>query len=140
TGRSAQAWADPVRVRQIIGNLVSNAIKFTQKGAVRVAVEPRDEHCAIIVTDTGPGIASAEQSAIFDDYTQVGDVRSRGAGTGLGLAITRRLVRMHDGQVSVESTLGVGSRFLILLPKVRRGRSLSRARITPTEAPRRSSP
>jgi signal transduction histidine kinase len=139
TGRSAQAWADPVRVRQIIGNLVSNAIKFTQKGAVRVSIEPREEHCAIIVTDTGPGIARGEQSAIFDDYTQVGDVRSRGAGTGLGLAITRRLVRMHDGQVSVESTLGVGSRFVILLPKVRRGRSLSRARITPTEAPRRAS-
>lgn len=140
TGRSTQAWADPVRVRQIIGNLVSNAIKFTQRGAVRVAIEPREEHCAIIVTDTGPGIARGEQSAIFDDYTQVGDVRSRGAGTGLGLAITRRLVRMHDGQVSVESTLGVGSRFVILLPKVRRGRSLSRARITPTEAPKRVTP
>lgn len=132
TGRSAPAWADPLRVRQMVGNLVSNAIKFTQKGAVRVQVEPRGEWSAIVVTDTGPGIAKDEQAQVFEDYAQVGDLRSRGAGTGLGLAITRRLVRMHDGEVTLESTLGSGSKFTILLPKVQRGSSHSKARITPT--------
>lgn len=132
TGRTASAWADPLRVRQMVGNLISNAIKFTQKGSVRVQVEPRDEHSVIIVTDTGPGIAKDEQASVFEDYTQVGDLRSRGAGTGLGLAITRRLVRMHDGDVALESALGVGSKFTILLPKVQRGSSRSKARITPT--------
>ena len=134
TGRPCQAWADPLRVRQIIGNLVGNAVKFTNEGAVRVQIEPREQHAAIIVSDTGPGIASAEQLSIFDDYTQVGDVRTRGAGSGLGLAITRRLVRMHDGEISLQSSLGQGSRFTILLPKARRGRSFSKARITPTSS------
>lgn len=132
TGRAAPAWADPLRVRQMIGNLVSNAIKFTQKGYVRVQIEPRGERSAIIVTDTGPGIAPNEQASVFEDYTQVGDLRSRGAGTGLGLAITRRLVRMHEGEVSLESSLGAGSKFTILLPKLQRGSSHSKARITPT--------
>src|SRR5690606_37029479 len=60
TGRPAPAWADPLRVRQMIGNLVSNAIKFTQRGSVRVQIEPRGDRSPIIVTDTGPGIAPEE--------------------------------------------------------------------------------
>ncbi len=131
TGRSAPAWADPLRVRQMVGNLVSNAIKFTQRGSVRVQVEPRGDRSAIVVTDTGPGIAKEEQASVFEDYTQVGDLRSRGAGTGLGLAITRRLVHMHDGEVVLESALGKGSKFTILLPRFQRGSSHSKARITP---------
>lgn len=115
-GRPCQAWADPLRVRQIIGNLVGNAIKFTSEGSVTVQVGLQEERVAITVEDTGPGIADAEQNSIFDDYTQVGDLRSRGGGTGLGLAITRRLVRMHGGQILLRSKLGTGSTFTVLLP------------------------
>jgi signal transduction histidine kinase len=134
TGRFAPAWADPLRVRQMIGNLVGNAIKFTNSGGVHVQIEPRGDISAIIVKDTGPGIAPREQNAIFEDYTQVGDLKSRGAGTGLGLAITRRLALMHDGEILLQSEVGQGASFAILLPAVKRGQSQSRARITPSPA------
>ncbi len=130
-GSPAQAWADPVRVRQIIGNLLGNAIKFTREGEVTVAVETRDGQATVSVRDSGPGIAAKEQAAIFDDFSQVGDLRARGAGSGLGLAITRRLVHMHSGKIYIRSELGRGAEFLITLPNVARGRSLSKARLRP---------
>src|SRR5690606_4503478 len=113
---SAIAWSDPIRVRQIIGNLVSNAVKFTQRGYVEVRVGRDGEEAMITVEDTGPGIARGDQGAIFEDFSQVGDLKARGAGTGLGLAITRRLVRMHGGRVSLESQIGKGAKFTIWLP------------------------
>src|SRR6185503_14013536 len=70
----------------------------------------------IVVSDTGPGIAPEEQAAIFEEYRQSGDISARRVGTGLGLAITRRLVEMHGGTIEVESALGKGSRFTIVLP------------------------
>ncbi len=115
-GESAIAWSDPIRVRQIIGNLVSNAVKFTQKGFVEVRVGRDGDDAMITVEDTGPGIARGDQGAIFEDFSQVGDLKARGAGTGLGLAITRRLVRMHGGRVSLESQIGKGAKFTIWLP------------------------
>lgn len=126
-GRPCQAWADPLRVRQIIGNLVGNAIKFTSEGSVTVQVGPLQEWAAITVEDTGPGIAHAEQNSIFDDYTQVGDLKSRGGGTGLGLAITRRLVSMHEGQILLRSQLGKGSTFTVLLPTASKQHSAAEA-------------
>jgi signal transduction histidine kinase len=129
-GETAIAWADPLRVRQIVSNLVSNAVKFTQKGHVGVIVQRRDKEAAIIVSDTGPGIAARDQRAIFEDFSQVGDVKARGAGTGLGLAITRRLVRMHGGKISLSSELGKGATFTVVLPSVQRGSSVSKARIS----------
>ncbi len=118
-GHDAIAFADPLRVRQIVGNLVGNAVKFTQRGSVEVRVERRREGAALIVKDTGPGIAVGDQGAVFDDFSQVGDLKARGAGTGLGLAITRRLVRMHGGKISLRSELGKGAEFTIILPNVR---------------------
>ncbi len=118
-GEHAIAWGDPVRVRQIIGNLVSNAVKFTSEGVVRVRVEDRAEFVAIIVSDTGPGIAQHEQTAIFEAYRQSGDLSVRDVGTGLGLSITRRLVTMHGGFVELESEIGQGSRFTVLLPSAK---------------------
>jgi signal transduction histidine kinase len=115
-GERVLAWADPVRVRQIIGNLVSNAVKFTSEGVVRVRVGQRDDLVEVVVSDTGPGIASDEQTSIFEEYRQSGDISVREVGTGLGLAITKRLVRMHGGFVELESELGQGSRFTVLLP------------------------
>jgi signal transduction histidine kinase len=138
TGEMALAWADPLRVRQIVGNLVSNALKFTQRGNVEIKIEPRGTDTAIVVTDTGPGIAMRDQQSVFDDFSQVGDIKARGAGTGLGLAITRRLVRMHGGKISLTSELGKGASFTVLLPNVQRGRSRSKGRLGSRSKPQTS--
>lgn len=110
------AGVDPRRVRQIIGNVVSNAVKFTAEGEVTVEVARRGRFVAVVVTDTGPGIAPQEQAAIFEEYQQAGDATTRRAGSGLGLAITRRLVQMHGGFIELESEVGRGARFTIVLP------------------------
>lgn len=116
TGEPVEAVADQLRIRQVLGNLVSNAVKFTSRGGVRVEVGRTDDHATLTVADTGPGIAKEEQAAVFEEYRQSGDWQSRGAGSGLGLAITRRLVRMHGGRIELESRLGEGSRFTVLVP------------------------
>lgn len=134
-GEAAIAWADPLRVRQVIGNLVGNAVKFTQRGRVAVTVERRPEGATITVSDTGPGIASGDQGAVFEDFSQVGDLKARVAGTGLGLAITRRLVRMHGGTISLKSELGKGATFTIVLPSATgesHSRPLQERPVTPT--------
>ena len=115
-GEPTIAWVDPKRVRQILSNVLSNAVKFTNEGSVTLDIFGEPSWARICVTDTGPGIATEHQSAIFDDYKQVGDRRMRGFGTGLGLAITRRLVAMHRGSIELESSVGVGSSFTIFLP------------------------
>jgi signal transduction histidine kinase len=110
------ANADPRRVRQILTNLVSNAVKFTARGSVTVHVAARGRFVAVIVQDTGPGIRPEETSAIFEEYRQTGDVRARRAGTGLGLSIARRLVVMHGGAIQLDSQVGRGATFTITLP------------------------
>jgi signal transduction histidine kinase len=115
-GNPASAYADPRRVRQIIGNILGNALKFTERGSVLVRVDPRDGGVMISVTDTGPGIAPEEHEAIFQEYWQSRDVQRHRVGTGLGLAITRRLVQMHRGFIDLRSQLGKGSTFTVVLP------------------------
>jgi signal transduction histidine kinase len=87
-----------------------------------------------VVEDTGPGIASVEQTTVFDDYAQSGDSAARGAGSGLGLAITRRLVRMHDGSIRLRSVLGEGATFTILLPNERQGEATARRSLSDVDA------
>jgi signal transduction histidine kinase len=110
---------DPVRIGQVVANLVGNAIKFTPRsGKVNVAVrrEP-DGGASIVVRDTGVGIDPAELPRIFDRfYRGSGASEARGSGSGLGLAIVRSIVEMHGGTVSVESRLGSGSTFQVSLP------------------------
>jgi len=115
-GAPAMAYADARRVRQIIGNVVGNAVKFTSRGSVTVRVGPRDGGVSIMISDTGPGIAPKDHEAIFREYFQTGDVRRQRVGTGLGLAISRRLVQMHRGFIDLRSQLGRGSTFTIVLP------------------------
>jgi signal transduction histidine kinase len=110
------ANADARRVRQIIQNLVGNAIKFTQRGEVTVTVVGEGSRARVSVRDTGPGISPAERAMIFEEYRQAGDERTMRRGTGLGLAITRRLVLMHGGMIQVQSELGRGSTFDVTLP------------------------
>lgn len=130
-GQPTNAWADPLRTRQILSNIVGNAVKFTDQGSVLVFVQGTEEHVVISVTDTGPGIPVEQQEAIFEEYRQAGDAASRRKGSGLGLAITRRLVRMHGGTVKLESAVDCGARFTIMLP--RRAPALDSQR--PSDAP-----
>jgi len=111
------AFADAHRVRQILTNLIANAIKATAKGSVTVRVEARGAFAAIIVKDTGAGISPEETAAIFEAYRQSGNARSRRGGAGLGLSIAKRLVSMHGGTISLESSLGKGSTFTVCLPR-----------------------
>ncbi|MEM6293324.1 MAG: HAMP domain-containing sensor histidine kinase [Myxococcota bacterium] len=109
---------DARRLRQILTNLVSNAIKFTEKGAItlRVAHDARRDAVVIRCIDTGVGIAEDDLVAIFEEYRQVGSVKRRSKGTGLGLAIARRIARHHGGTLRAESTPGEGSVFTLRLP------------------------
>ncbi len=119
--------ADPDRFRQILTNLVNNAIKFTESGQVRVTAEAQGDTVTVHVTDTGVGIPDAYRDKIFQEFFQVDQtlVRRQG-GTGLGLAIARRLARLMDGDISVESVPGKGSRFSLRLPRAA-GRAAEKA-------------
>ena len=114
--------ADPGRIRQILINLLGNAIKFTDSGVITVGVsvlERADEYAMVLfeVSDTGIGIAAAAQKLIFDDFSQA-DISTtrRFGGTGLGLSVSSQLVKLMGGAIGVESTLGEGARFWFSLP------------------------
>lgn len=115
-GEPIVARVDARRVRQILGNLVNNAIKFTQRGEVVVRVQRDKGSVALYVSDTGPGISEQERALIFEEFQQARSEKLRRRGTGLGLAIARRLVMLHQGSIRVESELGRGSTFQVLLP------------------------
>ena len=107
---------DPLRLKQIIINLISNAVKFTSVGGVSVEViELPEKRLAIVVRDTGIGISEQDQSHIFQEFWQVAQSRSRG-GTGLGLSITKALVELMQGSITVESQVGIGSTFRVEIP------------------------
>jgi two-component system, sensor histidine kinase and response regulator len=108
---------DPVRIHQILFNLVGNALKFTARGAVVVsAARNADGRLHLVVSDTGIGIAPEQVGRIFEPFLQAdGSVTRRFGGTGLGLSITRRLVELMGGRIWVDSTPGVGSHFHVTL-------------------------
>jgi signal transduction histidine kinase/ActR/RegA family two-component response regulator len=110
-------WADPIRVRQIVLNLMSNAIKFTPTGSVTLQARVLDDRVDIAVIDTGIGIPEKALPHIFDRFQQAEhDTDKHYGGTGLGLDISRRLARMHGGELSVTSVVGQGSTFSFALP------------------------
>jgi signal transduction histidine kinase/CheY-like chemotaxis protein len=108
---------DPLRLRQVLSNLASNAVKFTEAGRIRLTVRPGPETVRFELADTGVGIPKAGLDEIFDRFAQVdGSSTRRFGGTGLGLAICRELVALAGGTLSVESELGKGSTFVVELP------------------------
>lgn len=114
--------ADPLRIRQVILNLLSNAAKFTEEGAITVkaqveATPAGKSEVVISVTDTGPGIAGEDHDKLFQPFSQVDASPTRkSGGSGLGLSICRALVEMHGGRIDVESKLDEGSTFYFTLP------------------------
>lgn len=109
--------ADKIRIRQIIFNLLSNAVKFTDKGYIDIKVVREGSQAIFSVQDTGMGLSQDDITVIFDLFRQVDESTTRAAsGTGLGLAIAKKLVEMHGGKISVQSTLGKGSCFTFSIP------------------------
>jgi signal transduction histidine kinase len=110
-------YADERRIRQVLLNLVGNAIKFTDAGWVEIRVSDEDGQFRVAVADTGPGIDAEHQQRIFEEFQQVDSspTKTKG-GTGLGLAIARRIVELHGGRIWVESTVGEGSTFCFSIP------------------------
>jgi signal transduction histidine kinase/CheY-like chemotaxis protein len=116
-GIPAKIVADPGRLRQILLNLVGNAIKFTEKGGVMISARPAGASLHIDVTDTGIGMTEAEASRIFGEFVQANRGTSEAyGGTGLGLAIALKLARLMGGDIAVESKPGKGSSFRLALP------------------------
>ena len=149
--RNANYYGDPLRIQQIITNLVSNAIKFTENGYVKVVLSERiDEQDGaqkvwIEILDTGIGIAPEKVVTIFDKFTQADASTTRKyGGTGLGLAICRSLVGYMNGRIEVKSKMGEGSDFMVILPlthnpnAVNDETSLARATVTLVDMPVRN--
>lgn len=108
---------DPLRFKQVLLNLLTNAVKFTPDGGeVTVHACRRNSDLMVTVTDTGIGIAPGDQERIFESFQQGHRARSRGEGTGLGLTLSRRIVELMGGRLWVESTLGAGSTFGFSVP------------------------
>jgi len=112
--------SDPYRLKQILTNLISNAIKFTQEGSVEIMAKLEDEKIIISVIDTGIGIAKNKQKAVFKEFTQAhAGIEKKFGGTGLGLTIAKKMLRLLRGKITLDSEENQGSIFTITLPAIR---------------------
>lgn len=110
--------ADPDKLTQVFTNLIQNAVKFTEKGFIEVALESKSDEVECSVSDSGRGISSEDMEKVFSKFQQFGRTHGAGAkGTGLGLSICKGLVELHGGRIRVESELDKGTRFIFTLPK-----------------------
>ncbi len=111
-------YGDKAKIKQVIMNLVSNAIKFSNRGTIRVSVKSEGQDVVITVRDQGIGIPEEELTNIFEPFHQIDGSSTRGyQGTGLGLSIAKRFVEMHGGRIWVESVVGEGSAFTFTIPQ-----------------------
>ncbi|MFM0038940.1 hybrid sensor histidine kinase/response regulator [Paraburkholderia strydomiana] len=109
--------SDPHRIRQIVNNLVTNAIRYTETGTVRVQLRQEPAVLIFVVSDTGPGVPQAQIPLIFQEFTQLDASRTRRfEGAGMGLTIVQGLVKLFGGTVDVASTVGEGTRFTVTIP------------------------
>ncbi len=110
-------FCDPLRIRQVLLNLLSNAGRFTEQGGVRICVQREEQRLVVSVSDTGPGIAPEAQAKLFEPFRQVdGSLRRRHGGSGLGLTIGKHFVELHGGAMWLESTVGLGTTVSFALP------------------------
>ncbi|MNC44783.1 Alkaline phosphatase synthesis sensor protein PhoR [compost metagenome] len=110
-------YADGLRMEQVILNILENAVRYTEEGAIRARFQNKPKITQLIIEDTGMGIPADELPYIFDRFYRVEKSRSREfGGTGLGLAIVRKLVELQGGTIDVYSELGVGTRFVLSFP------------------------
>ena len=111
-------FGDPVRIRQIVENLLSNAVKFTAAGQITLSLSQDADEVFIAVTDTGIGIPEDELEQVFSPFYQAQSFLNRPhGGTGLGLTLSRRLAGLMGGEIAVQSSIGLGSRFTVRLPR-----------------------
>ena len=116
---SVNIIADPIRFKEILFNLVSNAIKFTPDGSITLDIKEEIDNWVFKVSDTGIGIAEKDFNLIFKEFKRIDSpfVNST-QGTGLGLSLTRRLISLHGGNITFSSELGVGTTFTFNIPKM----------------------
>ena len=121
---------DEQRIVQVLLNLVGNAIKFTEAGEVRIRARAAAGELVVAVSDTGPGIPASEIQRIFEEFHQIDSSNTKAkGGTGLGLSIAKRIVEMHGGRIDVDSVVGKGSTFEVVLPV--RAVAMARAETVP---------
>jgi signal transduction histidine kinase len=114
-------FTDPEKLRHIVLNLLGNAVKFTERGEIRISACQENGDFTLAVADTGIGIDKADLTRIFEEFDRGGSGNGRSyAGTGLGLAIVKRMVDLLGGSVAVESEVGKGSTFTVTLPMKKR--------------------
>jgi signal transduction histidine kinase len=115
--RLGMIGGDERKVKQVLLNLLSNALKFTPEGGrIDVGARLHDHVAEVSVADTGIGIAPEDQDAVFEEFRQVGTADKKAEGTGLGLALSRKFIELHGGRIWVKSQLGTGSTFTFTLP------------------------
>ena len=108
---------DERKVKQVLLNLLSNALKFTPEGGrIEVVAAPKDGCVEVSVSDTGVGIAPQDQEAVFEEFRQVGTAEKKAEGTGLGLTLCRKFIELPGGRIWVKSQVGVGSTFTFTIP------------------------
>lgn len=111
--------ANPIRLRQVLDNMIGNAIKYShERGEILVSIKAEGNQVILEVTDHGPGIPPADQPHIFDKFYRASNIAPDVEGSGLGLAIVKNIVDNHQGRIWVESTLGKGSSFFVVLPVI----------------------
>ena len=116
-GSEAVTKTDPVLFGRVVRNLLSNAIKFTQKGSITVVIEEKESGVLLSIIDTGVGIPKSEQGKVFDEYHQVSnEARRRHEGIGLGLSVVKKMCELLELPIHLESSLGLGTTFSIILP------------------------
>lgn len=129
-------FTDEQKVSQVLRNFISNAVKFTQRGEVRVCAREIGSSVEFSVSDTGIGISEVDQKIIFEEFAQVDTSMQRKVkGTGLGLPLSRKLAELLGGRVEVSSTVGVGSTFRLCIPKVYLGADKTEELPLPVFAP-----
>jgi two-component system phosphate regulon sensor histidine kinase PhoR len=117
-GPALPIQAEGPRIEQVFANLLENAVKYTERGSIRVSLSADDGWAWCEVADTGPGIPLADQPRVFERFYRVDKARSREkGGTGLGLSIVKHIVTLHGGEVALDSAPGQGSRFRFKLPR-----------------------